>query len=124
VAAVFSLWVGGGVVAGLTVTAVRPGEAVLLSGSGVRLRSSLARLSVPAPRMAPAALAPGPGPVVSRRRRGTPPSQILPPGLLPPLLVPWLQAEEKGKENPNGVGGSGSEGFDTTPAFEARRCEG
>jgi hypothetical protein len=41
VAAAFSLWVGGGVVAGLTETAVRPSEVVLAPGSGVRPRSAL-----------------------------------------------------------------------------------
>jgi hypothetical protein len=32
--------------------------------------------------------------------------------------------QEKGQETPNGVGGSSSEGFDPTPAFEALRREG
>jgi uncharacterized protein YejL (UPF0352 family) len=45
----FSLWVGGGVVAGLTVTAVRPSEVVLTPGFSVRLLSSSVRLGVPAP---------------------------------------------------------------------------
>jgi hypothetical protein len=90
----FSLWVGSGVVAVLTKTAVQLGEVVLTPGSGVWLRSTSMVLGVPAPKNGSR------GSSSSPCTRGTPAkakhtsNSKPPPPLQPLLLLPRQLAKD------------------------------
>jgi hypothetical protein len=100
-AATFSLWVGGGVVIGLTVTAVRPDEEVLTPGSGVRLRSSRRVTASQLPQTASQLRLLAPPPRYPSEGEAHLQVETSPPLL--PLLLPRSQAEEWGKKPPMGL---------------------
>jgi hypothetical protein len=102
-AVAFSLWVGDGVIAGLTEMAVRLGEVVLTPGSGVRLRSTPVCLGVPAPTNGSRGSGSWPHPCgtpakVKRTSKSKPP-----PPLLPLLLLSRPLAEDRGKKTLMGL---------------------
>jgi hypothetical protein len=100
------------------------GEEVPYSASACGSALSWARLGVPASaigsRSSGSCPRPCGAPVKAKRAPKMKPS----PPRFPPSPSLTDTNRGKGEENPNGVGGSGSEGFDPPPAFEERRCEG
>lgn len=117
-------WVGDGVVAGLTKTATRLGEDVLIPGFGALLLSPRWHLGVPAPTN-------GPRRSGSRLRlRGAPAKAKRASGSVPLLFFPspfthslTTANEGLGKRKPKWGWWLGRLGFGSLPSFEARRHE-